>query len=81
MHRGNVYIQSGFYVTDQEERLDIDKVYDNENTMKIQLPQDKMMSPSAVLTYPALPPNITIKFVTSHVGFSSTVFFASERVN
>ena len=30
MHRGNVYIQSGFYVTDQEERVDIDKVYDNE---------------------------------------------------
>ena len=50
MHRGNVYIQPGFYVTDQEERVDIDKVYDNENTMKIQLPQDKMMSPSAVVT-------------------------------
>ena len=37
MHRGNVYIQPGFYVTDQG-RVDIDKVYDNENTMKIQLP-------------------------------------------
>ena len=30
MHRGNVYIQSWVYVTDQEERVDIDKVYDNE---------------------------------------------------
>ena len=29
MHRGNVYIQPGFYVTDQG-RVDIDKVYDNE---------------------------------------------------
>ena len=48
MHRGNVYIQAGLYVTDQR-RADIDKVYDNEKTMKLQLPQDKMMSPSAVL--------------------------------
>ena len=49
MHRGNVYIQAGLYVTDQR-RADIDKVYDNEKTMKLQLPQDKMMSPSAVVT-------------------------------
>ena len=50
MHRGNVYIQVGLYVTDVQWREEIDKVYDNENTMKIQLPQDKMMSPSAVVT-------------------------------
>ena len=50
MHRGNVYIQVGLYVTDVQWREEIDKVYDNENTMKIQLPQDKMMSPSPVLT-------------------------------
>ena len=36
MHRGNVYIQVGLYVTDVQWREEIDKVYDNENTMKIQ---------------------------------------------